>query len=785
MTHTPKRWSYAWTVLLLVCPPLLAQQTETDPPPTYDAIPVESIAPADAVDAPAALRERQMEEVIVTASRREQRVQDVVGSLQAFSGAELEQSGADSFEDYLTQVPGAGFRQDGSGNTKIGIRGVSNISGNQLGTFSGSSPVGVYLNDVPIQGSGQLPDLDLYDLSRIEVLKGPQGTLYGEGAMGGAIRMIVKEPQLTGSDIKAESSVSYTEHGGWNEGIKLAGGTALIDDRLGIRVVGTAKRDSGFIDLPNQDREDANDSDRQSLRFLGKWKASERLTTDLLYLKDLSSYDGSPNVRPETRDQYENDIYENERGESDIDIGGLTFKYDLDKIQLSSVSTLLNAKRDSVFRLPLFKDLLVGTLTDNVGPLGVIIDPEVLVGLGFDVLQIQQEPFENHTRDEGFSQELRVVSSGGEHLNWVGGIYYQKREQRYHQTSLIFASPTPGENRQLDRQGKQPLKQISAYGEATLTFLSDFDATLGLRVFRETIGIVDRFETFGVIGAASTATGDPNPKFLDVEATYEDYLPKASLSWRMTPDRMVYALASRGYRSTTPNVQVNLGVGPPLLEPDFLWNYEVGAKTQWFDRRLTANLSLYYIDWTDLQATRTDQGNLGPLPVNVIYIDNIGDAQIKGVDLETSLLLGRGFEIGLAGGYQQGKLVKVDAQSEAIPGSRVPNSPRWTGTFSAGYSRALTDTMTLSLGSSLQVVGDQASVETTPTNPTGSETAAYKKLSAQIAVEGLHWGVTLFGDNLLDEIIELQNASVVESENFTTLGRPRTVGLRLRGDFGS
>lgn len=788
MTHADRRFFWAVLAAWILSGSISLAQDAGPSPATaepYETIPLAPREAAPVADAPAGASARQIDEIVVTASRREQGVQEVVGGIQAFSGAELDAAGADSFEDYLTQVPGAGFRQDGSGNTKIGMRGVSNVSGNQLGTFSGSSPVGVYLNDVPIQGSGQLPDLDLYDLNRIEVLKGPQGTLYGEGAMGGAIRMIVNEASLTDSEFKAEGAASYTERASLNDGVKLAVGAPLIDEVLGFRVVASSKHDSGFIDLPNQQRKDANSSSRQSLRVLGKWQTSERLSTDVLYLKDLADFRGSPNVRPETRDEFESDIYEHEAGNSNIDIGGLTFKYDFDNLQLSAVSTLLNATRDSVFRLGLFKDLIEHNVADRTGPLGTFLDPALLIDLGFDAAQIQQEPFDNHTHDIGYSQELRLVSTAAERFNWVAGIYYQQREQRYVQTSFIYASPTPGENRQLNRVGKQPLKQISAYGEGTWTLREDLDATLGLRVFRETIGIVDRFETFGVLAIAQAAAGDPNPKYLDIDTTYSDILPKVSLSWRLTSEHMLYALASRGYRSTTPNVQVNLGVGPPLLAPDFLWNYELGAKTEWFDGHLRANLSLYRIDWTNLQASRTDEGRLGPVPVNVIYIDNIGDARIDGVDLETSLLLGQGFSLALSGGWQDGRLVRVDPASTAIPGSRVPASPRWSGTVSAGYSTDMFSDLSLSTSLSLQYVDDQASAETTPSNPTGSETAAYKKLSAQVSVDGSRWGLTLFGDNLLDEIIELQNASLVETEHFTTLGRPRTVGLRLRVNFGA
>ncbi|HKY89808.1 MAG TPA: TonB-dependent receptor, partial [Nevskiaceae bacterium] len=681
---------------------------------TLEAIP--ATPPATDATAPAADREPRAGtapgEIVVTASRREQLVEDVVGGLQVFSGEDLEAKGDDSFEDYLTQVAGAGFRQDGSGNTKIGLRGVSNISGNQLGTFSGSSPVGVYLNDVPIQGSGQLPDLDLYDLQRIEVLKGPQGTLYGEGAMGGAIRMIVNSPSLDAFDFKGETLTSWTDHGGFNRGIKLAGGAPLIQERLGVRGVVTSRRESGFIDLPEQDRKDANDVEAESLRLLGTWQATPAIAVDALYLKDHGKVDGSPNVRPETKEELENDILERERARREIDIGGLTVKWDLASMQLAAVSSILRAERHAVFRLPLLKSTIQGNVEDVLaGPLGVIIDPAVIADLAFDVARIREEPFDNQTWDEGFSQELRAVSSGDERFDWVAGVYYQTRDQRYDQTAYAYESPTPGENRNIHRDGVQTLEQLSAYGEGTYEWTPAIEMTMGLRVFRETIGIDDFFASYGAVALVQAAAGDQNPKYLDVEDTYSDVLPKLSFAWHVDDDAMLYALASRGYRTTTPNVQYQLGVGAPLLEADFLWNYELGAKTQWLDRRLALNVAAYYIDWHDLQASRLGEGRLGPLPVDIIFIDNIGDAVIKGVDLEATWAPTPRLILSFGGGYQDGRLVKLAPDSVAVKDSRVPNSPEWTGSAGIDWSVPIDDRHALAFGTRVQYVDEQGTVE--------------------------------------------------------------------------
>lgn len=763
------------SLLLLIGSTAAAAQSDADArlPTIPVAPPPAEIEPVDAASRPIVI-----DEVVVTANRRAESVQKIVGSVQVFSGENLEKAGADAFEDYLTQVPGTGYRKDGSGQTKIGMRGVSNVSGNQIGTFSGASPVGIYLNEVPIQGSGQLPDLDLYDLDRIEVLKGPQGTLYGEGAMGGAVRMLLNEPSFGAAEMKTEAGLSYTEHGGWNQSLKAAGGFSL-SDTLAFRAVATGKWESGYIDLINQHRKDANDSDQQSLRLQGRWAASEVMDVDLLYLKDRSHLDGSPNVRPELRKRYENDIYEREYAKSDLDIVGLTLKYRFDAAELTAVSAYSDGVRDGVFRLGLIKDLLTSNLETALGE----VIAQQLINLAFDITQIRTESYDNHIKDSGFSQEIRLVSVGDSRLRWIAGFYYQDRKQAYDQLLTIHNSPTPGEPRELARLGDQPVESYAVFGQLNYQLTPSLEATVGARFFHETIGINDRFTSYG-LAAIIQATGlEPNPAFLDVESTYEDVLPRFALNWALSDSKRLYAQAARGYRTTTPNVQINLDVGRPFLDPDFLWNYEVGAKTQWGDGRLNVNVSVYQIDWNDLQADRVGTAHIGVLPIDVIYIDNIGDARIRGTELEVAGMITQAWSIVFGLAYQDGKLVTLSEGSTAIPDSRIPNSPKWSGSLVSSYGIPLSAAYLLSFTASLQYVGDQASTEVTPKDPTGSETAAYTQLGLTISLDAERWGLSLFGSNLLDEIIEVQNASLTESENFTTLGRPRTVGLRAQYRF--
>ena len=220
-----------------------------------------------------AAEETLLEEIVVTAERRTQNEQDVATALQAFTGQGLERRGADGFEDYVLSVPGLSFRDQGAGATRIAIRGISNVSASDFAVTTPVSTVGLYLNDVPIQGTSQLPDLNLYDLEQIEVLKGPQGTLYGEGAMGGAIRMTLARPDPTEFSARGEVIGSFTDDGGFNNAGRGVVNIPIAEGSTALRIVGTYRDHDGFVDNIARDEEDANSSSAYSVRALAEFVA--------------------------------------------------------------------------------------------------------------------------------------------------------------------------------------------------------------------------------------------------------------------------------------------------------------------------------------------------------------------------------------------------------------------------------------------------------------------------------------------------------------------------------
>ena len=733
---------------------------------------------------------RQLEEVIVTAARREQDIQDVVGGIEVFAGAALERDGADGFEDYVIKIPGVGFRKEGTGGTKLGMRGVSNISGNISGILDGSSTVGLYLNDVPMQGSSALPDLGLYDLNRVEALKGPQGTLYGEGSMGGAIKMILNSPSMVEYEAKAEYSVSETKRGGRNTSWKAAVGGPLWEDRIGARLVATSKDESGYIDYTSLNQEDANETSGDSFRALLNFQVTEKLYAELLYFNDESSSDAAANTQPENRDEYRNTQKEDDFYELDFNLTGLTIKYEFENIEFSSVTSFLETESDAIYPFR----LTASTIDSSGGPtlrsLGFFIPPDTITGSDVS----DEEPYRLGVTQEGIAQEFRLVSLGDHRLNWVAGVFFTERDQEYKSTLFMdpdlvtpIGLPIPGltstdtsDPRSLRRDGKQTTEQFAVYAEGIYKILPTLELTAGLRWFDETVSLYDEFEVYNIYAAVYEASQAPTLFITELEEANQGVLPKLSLAWYLNDANMVYGLVSRGFRSAGPNAQFQFGVGEPIIDPDYLWNYEIGTKTQWFEGLLTINGSLFFLDWTDFQAQRRGVGQLGALEVDTLYVDNIGDAEVKGAELQVVWLPFAGASTGFSVGLLDGEVVKTVEGSNALVGGRLPNMPEFSGNVFFSYTRPIFDSLNLTLSTSYQIVDEQGTIEVTDEDPDGLPTEPYDMWKASISIEGAHWGVTLSGDNLLDENVELQKYEPFKDDVLLTIGRPRTVGITVR-----
>ncbi|WP_161554284.1 TonB-dependent receptor [Stenotrophobium rhamnosiphilum] len=771
-----------------------------------ESIPVE---PATAIAVAAAPESRgdRIEEIVVTANYRAQDIQDVVGSTQAFSGQSLDRSGAAGMQDYLLQVPSVSFQPSGNGTTKVSMRGISNINGNDFGYASGSPTVGVYLNDVAIQGSGVFPDLKIFDLDRIEVLKGPQGTLYGEGSMGGAIKMVTNAPNPNEWELRTDQAYSWTSHGDANHEARAAVNVPILQDMMAARIVGTTSYSGGFVDYTTRNEPRANSGTAQTLRSILSYKPLENLDLGYMFLYSNDKRSQFAVVDAGKEDELTNSGPEDQYAKTKFTIHSLTAKVELPFASLTSVSSLYNTLRDSQQRVQVLQNLV----------------QTQFIGTGIDAPQIfANSPTHVKTKLKSFSQELRMVSNGGDSIDWIAGAFYRDRSQTFEQekyensipaistglldsalaaaninttvlldnllTALNINSFNPLQGKQEAGDGIENFRQAAAYGEATWNIVpSVLELTGGLRVFSETVGFTIDTNFYGVeafLIGTDPQNIDPSDGTVGVNFSQSvktsGILPKLSLGWHITDQDMVYATISRGFRSGSANIYAALSAGPPVVKPDFVWNHEVGYKSTWLDGRLIANFSVYYINWNNIQGTVLGNAKLGIVPTQFAYLANAGDAVVKGAEASTTWLLYDGLMLNLSGGYNNGVLVKAAPNSGVSSGVDLPSTPKFTGSATLSYSTTLSNDWVGDISSTYSYTDTQLMIYPAGEVSDGMPIPAYSLLKAGIGLQRNKFRLQLFGDNIMDKRAVVAISSPSKQSTVIT---PRVVGVRMSYDF--
>ena len=723
-----------------------------------------------AVPTQLAAEETLLEEIVVTAERRTQNEQDVATALQAFTGEGLERRGADGFEDYVLSVPGLSFRDQGAGATRIAIRGVSNVSASDFGVTTPVSTVGLYLNDVPIQGTSQLPDLNLYDLEQIEVLKGPQGTLYGEGAMGGAIRMTLARPDPSEFSARGEIIGSFTEDGGFNNAGRGVVNIPIAEGTTALRIVGTFRDREGFVDNIARDEEDANSSSAHSVRALLRSSPGERVDIEVLAMLSEIEEDDFPNIDSGLGD-LELDSSEPRFHEGEFGLYALTVDVDLGFAELTSVTSQTQLDREFLDRL-----VIATAFFSAFGP-------------------VTGDPFYTTTEMESVAQEFRLVSAGDERFDWILGAFYRDKDQ----VAAGGATTMPGEhvalNQTLGFLGLPTIpdsafvagagdigfrfvtdryEQYAAYAEGDLELDDRWSLTVGARWFDEEVTLEDELVFYSILTVASSP-------YRVVEESSSDVLLKGRLSYRATDDLLFYFTIAEGFRSGGINLQSVFQVGDLLFESDALLSYELGAKTSWYDGRLVLNGSVYFQDWADIQSNGTDISPLTGRPVN--FIGNAGDAEVVGLEAQLSARPNDRLTFGLTFGYADSEL--TSALADAVVGADLPNVPEFTMSASLEYVFPFGGLGDGFARLDVQHTDDQFTRIQRINDATGFPVDSYVIGQFRIGFRNERgWGADLFVDNLWDERATIGRGRTAtgsfNSPDRFVINRPRTIGIVLR-----
>ena len=528
--------------LLLDNTGLVAQATG---PQTWTIVRVPS---AEAAAEPIAASEPQeIAELVVTAQPREERLRDVPMSIAAVTQRELERRGVETLLDLSRAAPGLVVTESGPGQNRIFLRGIGNGTGL-------TSLVGVYVDEMPVTGMalGQL-DLRLVDLERVEVLRGPQGTLYGQGSAGGTVRLITREPDLDAFSGRADVQGYTTAHGSLSGEATGVLNLPLVTGQLGLRLSGTFAEIGGWIDQPNAGRDDINDQRLRNVRGKLLWTPDDRLRvvgTITIHRNEGDGVNGGAD--PDHVVRYVNDPAARPAFRDDYELYNGLITYDFGPVRLlSSTSYLESEKRSAGLQL-------------NLGAV---------------------RTFNRDSQDnEVFTQEVRLSSSDNGPVKWIAGAFYDSEILTRVQVVDVFLNGAPIAVQRLPVRNKT--RSISLFGDASYEVTDRLTIGAGVRSFR------DRRNSFNNV--------------LFQKDTFKSTDPRVYGTYALTPEVKLYANVAKGFRSGGFS-------GDPTgqrFQPEDIWSYEAGLKGA-FSNGLRLELTAFYSEYKNIQAFALTSGVTG------------------------------------------------------------------------------------------------------------------------------------------------------------------------------
>jgi len=594
-------------------------------------------------------------EIVVTAQKRAERLIDTPQSVTALSAADLSKLGATQFTDFANTVPGLQFTSLGTGRSSVNMRGVT--SGVDVGPT-----VGIYVDEVPYGptnafsgGAGLALDVGLFDLDRVEVLRGPQGTIYGASSMGGVLKYVTPEPSLAEVAGSVQAGLSDTRNGGTSYNGAAMVNVPIVDDKVAVRASGFYSKDGGYVDNIALGRKDVDGAEVYGGRVQVLLKPSDDLSIRITAFGQDIRRDGAlysdyalATSKP-VLGALEQSHPVSEPFRSSFRLVSAAINYDLGFATATSVTSYQYIKTDAVQDLSsvyvpllgLFGLSASGAATDNV----------------FDTKK--------------FSQEVRLASPTGKRVEWLIGGFYTHEKGGLRQTLPVYDATFAVLPIDLSTLSQPTTyREIAAFGDVTLHLGDKFDVTGGIRYARND-------QSFEQIASGLLVQSQPRTTS---HADVFTYL--ANARYRFTPDAMAYVRYATGYRPGGPNALIRdpltgLPVVPGTFKADTLKSYEAGFKANALDRTLSVDAAVYYIDWRDIQVQTAVNG--------VAAILNSSGAHIKGAELTLTARPDRNFVASGAFAYNDSKITRTSPALGAVKGDRLPNSARFTATVNTDY----------------------------------------------------------------------------------------------------
>lgn len=708
-----------------------------------------------------ALASTELEEIVVTARRRDTRLQETPVSVSALSGESLRRSRSYDITDWFNRVPGFAYSDDGWGGHRMTIRGITSGSALEPRPLTAW-----YLDDTPmmtLSGSSQLGPIGAprplaVDLARIEVLRGPQGTLFGASALGGVVRQITNLPELGSLNGWVDVGLSSTAHGGTNSEVNAMLNVPIASKRVAFRLVGFQHTNGGYIDNPARSIGDIDESDTTGARMSVLWQATPGLQLIFRASGQKRSTNGISTTDVNAGD-YEQQRLVPERDSESWETYSFTVDYELGRARLTSNTTYVDRQPHLAFDVTSATAGLVGfTIPTTNG-------------------------FNDGVRE--FVQEVRVTSAAGERLSWVAGAYYDTQDRAIHQQWISpgFDDATGGlaasfgyPDSPWHADWYSYLRQRALYGELSYEISPAWRVTVGARWFEFTEKLDDYF--------AGLLAGGEN----EAHASYREsgVTPRLGIEYRPAEDALIYFNAAQGFRPGGANEFTAdvleacqqdldaLGMSfPPGFESDSLWNFEIGARGRWLDDRLDMSAALYHIDWHDVQTFLL-------LPsCGAGITENAGGATSNGFELEMAWLVGDSLEFGLSAAYVDASLDEDVPNLAAEASQRIPTVPEWSA---SGWVRQELNLAGKFAGFWQAEIQHAAGTWNMWDRSTRVWLEPRDVVNLRVGARRGHWESELFAENLLDE-----RGVLFHNLNFLgewqSLIRPRTVGLRARVRF--
>lgn len=767
-------------------------------------------------------QEVALEEIVVTATRRNTTIQDTPINIAAVTGAQIAREGLDTLSEALRGVPGVNVIDQGSrGGSQIVVRGLNaEPLFNNDNSNDGGGTVATYVSETPL-----FAELRLNDMERVEVLLGPQGTLYGSGTLGGAIRYIPRQPQFEDTSVEIRGNTySYSEADSQSFG---AGVTVNlpVTDQFALRASVDRLDDSGFIDQPyvlrdpgtslssafgspaaieeNFKREkDVNSEETWAGRVAARWAPSEKVDLNLTYYFQFQDVGGRQSSSrrvdsmPVRFGKFESALRVLEPSDRDNQLLALEATFDLGFAELTSATAYSEydqrSQRDQT-------------------------DLAIELEFGYELFPALVVYTDEKITEERVNQEFRLVSKTDGPLSWTAGAFYNDFERRVDYTEFTpglheFFDYAVGDDRDYLSIDKSERSEYAFYGEVSYAVTDAWTFTAGARYYSYDLDI------------ASAATFPPFPptgpefNFNNAGQSDDGVLGKLNASYRFSPDALAYFTISQGYRSggsnaltpcpdpLPPDVYVCGQPNELLYTPDTTNNYELGLKSQWLDGRLAFNAAVFYIDWEDVQlGSSTDVGAVG------ITVNGKG-ASSRGVEVGLDALLADGLTVQANYAYTDAQLEDLSpdlirtitppgfssAYVDGEAGDRLPGSARNRASIALSYLKPVSDAFALDLGWRTAYSGDVLS--TAGARGDSTTLPSYSLSFARIGLVNTRndWSVTLYADNVFDEFAEVStrgtalfnqivfdvNGDSVYDRRFSTaVLPPRRIGLRFTMQF--